>query len=234
MSNILELHGINTYYGLSHILFDLSLEVHEGEVVGLLGRNGAGKTTTLRSVIGLNYPNSGKIVFYGQDMTRTPAYVRSRKGMGYVPEDRRIFPELTVEENLKVAQKDTKKGEWTLERVYQLFPALEPMRNRNGKTLSGGEQQMLTVARALMGNPQLLLLDEVSEGLAPAIVKALKECLLELKKTGISMLVCEQNLAFVTELSDRAYIMENGELRYQGDMAQLERDRGKWEQYLAV
>lgn len=234
MSRVLELVGINAYYGLSHVLFDLSLIIEEGEVVSLLGRNGAGKTTTLRTIMGLNPPlSSGKIFFYGQEVTRLPAYKRAQMGMGFVPEDRRIFPDLTVEENLRVAQKNA-GGRWTLESVYALFPALEPMRHRPGKTLSGGEQQMLTIARALMGNPTLLLLDEVSEGLAPAIVRTLKECLLQLKRAGISMLVCEQNLAFVSELSDRAYVIENGEIRYQGSMIQLERDRSRWERYLVV
>lgn len=233
MRRALEVVKINTYYGLSHVLFDLSMEVNEGEVVAILGRNGAGKTTTLRSIMGLNIPLSGKVLLWGEDVTKLPAYARARRGVGYVPEDRRIFPDLTVEENLKVGERDS-GGFWSLERVYQLFPALEPMRHRLGKTLSGGEQQMLSIARALMGNPRLLLLDEVSEGLAPAVVKTLKECLLELKKTGISMVLCEQNFAFVAELSDRAYVIENGEIRYHGTMAHLEQHRSQWERYLAV
>lgn len=240
MSNILEVNSINSYYGLSHALFDVSLKIKEGEVVSLLGRNGAGKTTTLRSIMGLNLPQTGTVMFYGKDITKVQVHKRAQQGIGFVPEDRRIFPELTVEENLIVAEKSSKaaevdrKDKWTIERLYGLFPKLQELQDRLGKTLSGGEQQMLTIARALMGNPKLLLLDEVSEGLAPSIVKMLKEHLLELKKTGMSMLLCEQNLMFVSELSDRAYIVENGEIRYQGTMDHLEHNRGEWEHYLAV
>ncbi|GAB6173958.1 ABC transporter ATP-binding protein [Paradesulfitobacterium aromaticivorans] len=240
MSNILEVNSVNSYYGLSHALFDVSLEIKEGEVVSLLGRNGAGKTTTLRSIMGFNIPQTGTVMFCGKDITKIQVYKRSQQGIGFVPEDRRIFPELTVEENLIVAEKSGKaaetdgKGKWSIEQVYEMFPKLQELRLRFGKNLSGGEQQMLTIARALMGNPKLLLLDEVSEGLAPSIVKMLKEHLLELKKTGMSMLLCEQNLMFVSELSDRAYIVENGEIRYEGTMDHLEHNRSEWEQYLSV
>jgi len=238
--SVLEVDAVNTYYGLSQALFDVSLEIKEGEVVSLLGRNGAGKTTTLRSIIGLNLPRTGIVNLYGKDITKAQPFSRARQGMGFVPEDRRIFPDLTVEENLIVAQKsgvavgEDIKGEWTIERVYGLFTKLREMRRRSGKNLSGGEQQMLTMARALMGNPRLLLLDEVSEGLAPNIVMMLKQHLLELKKTGISMLMSEQNVTFISGLCDRAYVLENGEIRYQGTMEHLEHNKDEWEQHLGV
>ena len=180
----LSVENINTFYGLSHILFDVSLQVNQGEVVVLLGRNGAGKTTTMLSIMGINPPKSGKITYKGEDITGRAPFKIARAGIGFVPEDRRIFPDITVLGNLEAGRKASKsdKDKWTLERIYQLFPALKDFSNRHGGTLSGGEQQMLTIARSLMGNPDFLLLDEPSEGLAPLIVKVLGEFIEVIKK----------------------------------------------------
>jgi branched-chain amino acid transport system ATP-binding protein len=232
---ILEVNDIYTSYGLSQILFGVSLKVDEGEVVSLLGRNGVGKTTTLRSIMGLTPPKSGFIKWKSKEIVGKSSYQIARLGIGFVPEDRRIFSDLTVWENLDVAIKSSRsKGNgWTLERVFELFPALKTIQNRRGGYLSGGEQQMLTIARTLMGNPELLLLDEPSEGLAPIVVQQLGEQISKLRQEGITILLCEQNARFSMDLSDRVYILEKGEVRYQGSVADFKRDEEIYKTYLA-
>jgi branched-chain amino acid transport system ATP-binding protein len=232
----LEVENINTYYGLSHILFDVSLQVDQGEVVVLLGRNGAGKTTTMRSIMGLTAPKQGKVVFNGQKISGMPPYKVARLGLGFVPEDRRIFPDLTVHANLDVGRRksEPKNKGWTIERIYELFPRLKELSNRRGGNLSGGEQQMLTIARTLMGNPDLILLDEPSEGLAPIIVKVLGEFIDLIKQEGMTVLLSEQNVKFALKHSDRAYIVDNGHIKYQGSIANLEKDEEIKKRYLAV
>jgi branched-chain amino acid transport system ATP-binding protein len=232
---ILRVKDIYTSYGLSQILFGVSLEVAEGEVISLLGRNGVGKTTTLRSIMGLTPPRSGSVVWKGQDIAGKTSHQIAKLGIGFVPEDRRIFADLTVWENLDVAIKPSlgKKNPWTLRRVFELFPALQPIQTRRGGFLSGGEQQMLTIARTLMGNPDLLLLDEPSEGLAPIVVQQLGEQIKRLRTEGMTILLCEQNARFSLDLSDRLYILEKGEVRYSGTVADFHRDEaGK--SYLAI
>lgn len=223
---MLEVSDLEVYYGLSHILFGVSLRAGPGEVVALLGRNGAGKSTTLKAIMGLTPPAGGRIVFRGEDLAGNPAHVICRRGIGYVPEDRRIFPDLTVRENLEVGRRpgssaDPGRG---VQRALDLFPALRPLACRRGDTLSGGEQQMLAIARTLAGNPSLLLLDEPSEGLAPRVVQGVAEHLRRLKGEGITILLSEQNLRFAAGLCDRAYILEQGRIRYEGTMADLRAD----------
>jgi branched-chain amino acid transport system ATP-binding protein len=233
---LLQVKGINTYYGLSHILFDVSLEVDRGEVVVLLGRNGAGKTTTMRSIMGLTAPKNGTVTYHGQDITGLSPYRVARLGMGFVPEDRRIFPDLTVRANLEVGLKKSRDNDnkWTFDRVFDLFPRLKELSRRRGGTLSGGEQQMLTIARTLMGNPDLLLLDEPSEGLAPIIVKSLGEFIDRIKQEGMTVLLSEQNVKFSLKHSDRAYIVDSGHIKYQGSIRDLEKDEDVKKRYLAV
>ena len=232
----LTVENINTYYGLSHILFDVSLHVDQGEVVVLLGRNGAGKTTTMLSIMGLNPPKTGTINYKGKDITSLAPYKVARSGIGFVPEDRRIFPDITVLGNLDVGRKYSKNkdNKWTLERIYQLFPILKDFSNRHGGTLSGGEQQMLTIARSLMGNPDFLLLDEPSEGLAPLIVKVLGEFIEVIKKEGMTVLLSEQNTKFALKHADRAYIVDNGSIKFEGSIARLEQNEEIKKRYLAV
>lgn len=231
---ILEMNDIYTSYGLSQVLFGVSLKVDEGEVVSLLGRNGVGKTTTLRSIIGLTPPHSGSIKWKGEEIVGKAPYEIARLGIGFVPEDRRIFSDLTLWENLDVAIKSSKnKGNvWNMERVFELFPPLKSIQNRRGGYLSGGEQQMLTIARTLMGNPELLLLDEPSEGLAPIVVQQLGEQISKLRQEGITVLLCEQNARFSMDLSDRIYILEKGEVRYQGSVADFQKDEEIYKTYL--
>jgi branched-chain amino acid transport system ATP-binding protein len=234
---LLEIREIDTYYGDSHILFGLSLDVDEGEMVCLLGRNGAGKTTTLKSIIGLVPPRSGRIAVRGRDLAGLSPYRIARLGIGYVPEERRVFGNLTVRENLEVARNtwgDGARSAWTAERVFELFPHLRGLRDRRAGRLSGGEQQMLTIARTLMGNPDVLLLDEPSEGLAPLVVEMLGEQLGGLKRTGLTMIVAEQNIHFVSELGDRVYILEKGMVRYQGTMAEFLSNEDVRRAHLAV
>jgi branched-chain amino acid transport system ATP-binding protein len=233
---LLQVDNIQTYYGLSQVLFDVSLEIDKGEVVVLLGRNGAGKTTTMISIMGLNPPKKGKVSYKGQQITGMNPYKVARLGIGFVPEDRRIFPDLTVEANLDVGRMNVQKKShpWTLERVYQIFPVLERFAKRRGGTLSGGEQQMLTIARTLMGNPEVILLDEPSEGLAPLVVRMLGDFIDVLKKEGVTVLLSEQNVKFALKHSDRAYIVDKGTIKYQGTIAQLEKDEEIKKQYLAV
>ncbi len=233
---LLEVEHINTYYGFSHILFDISLKVDRGEVVVLLGRNGAGKTTTMRSIMGLTPPKQGRVQFGGRDITAKPPYRIARLGLGFVPEDRRIFPDLTVHANLDVGRRRSRsKGKgWTIDRIYELFPRLKELSNRRGGNLSGGEQQMLTIARTLMGNPQLILLDEPSEGLAPIIVKVLGQFIDLIKQEGMTVLLSEQNVKFALKHSDRAYIVDNGHIKYHGTIADLEKNEEIKKRYLAV
>ena len=234
---LLELSHIEAYYDDSHILFDLSLTVESGEVVCLLGRNGAGKTTTVRSIVGLTPPRAGRITLRGHDLVGLPPFRIARLGIGFVPEDRRVFFNLSVQENLEVARKTWGNGAasaWTAERVYELFPILRERRRQAGGTLSGGEQQMLTIARTLMGNPEILLLDEPSEGLAPLVVDDLRRQLGRLKASGLTIVLAEQNVRFVSELGDRVYILEKGMVRYQGAMAAFLADEQVRQAYLAV
>jgi branched-chain amino acid transport system ATP-binding protein len=235
--SLLELSHVDTYYDDSHILFDVSLAVEAGEVVCLLGRNGAGKTTTIRSIIGLTPPRSGRITFDGHDVVGLAPFRIARLGVGFVPEDRRIFPNLSVGENLEVARKTSGNGtssRWTEERVFDLFPILRDRRHQLGGTLSGGEQQMLTIARTLMGNPRILLLDEPSEGLAPLVVEMLRAQLGRLKASGLTLVLAEQNVRFVSDLGDRVYILEKGMVRYQGSMAAFLAEDEVRKAYLAV
>ena len=232
---ILSVEKINTFYGDSHILFDVDLTIAEGEVVSLLGRNGAGKTTTLRSIMGLTPPRAGSVCWLGEEVQRLKPHEIARKGVGFVPEDRRIFSRLSVEENLEIgAFKLEQASGWTLERIYGLFPKLEQLKTHKGNELSGGEQQMLAIARALMGAPRLVLLDEPSEGLAPAIVKDVGEMIGTLKDEGLAVLLVEQNTRFACRLSDRVYIIDNGRVRFGGTVAELEADEELKSRYLAV
>jgi len=232
----LEVQGINTFYGLSHILFDVSLEVDQGEAVVLLGRNGAGKTTTMRSIMGLSHAKQGTVRFKGKEITELPPYKIARLGIGFVPEDRRIFPDLTVRANLEVGYRKTtgKTNPWNLDRIYSVFPRLKELANRRGGTLSGGEQQMLTIARTLMGDPELLLLDEPSEGLAPIVVRDLGTFIDLIKQQGITVLLSEQNVKFSLKHSDRAYILDSGHIKFQGSITELETNEEIKKKYLAV
>ena len=216
---MLEVRGIHTYYGQSHILFDVSLSLRTGEVVGLLGRNGAGKTTTMKSVCGMLHPREGRLLFEGEDVTGRKPYELVRRGICYVPDDRRVFADLTVDDNLGIVHRRT--GEWTRDRVYDLFPPLREITGRRAGYLSGGEKAMLALGRALMSGPKLLLLDEPTEGLAPLIVRSLEEQILRLKGEGISMLLAEQNLRSSLKLIDRAYIIDNGRIRFHGTVQEL-------------
>jgi branched-chain amino acid transport system ATP-binding protein len=229
---MLEVDGIHTFYGLSHILFDVSLKLGRGQVVGLLGRNGAGKSTTLRSIMGLTPPKEGRVLFKGEDITGVKPYLLFRKGIGYVPDDRRVFVDLTIDDNLEVVE--TKRREWRKERVYELFPILVEIRTRKAGNLSGGEQQMLTIARALMGGPELLLLDEPTEGLAPLVVLSLEEQIIKLKEAGISILLSEQNIKSAVKLISRAYVIDNGRVCFEGSMSELEANVEVKKKYLMV
>ena len=229
---LLEVTDLHTAYGLSRVLFGVSIEVRAGECVCLLGRNGVGKTTTMRSIMGLTPPQAGRVVFKGTDITGWESYRVARAGIGFVPEDRRIFADLTVWENLDVAQRGG--GRWTPERVFDLFPKLRELTGRNGGYLSGGEQQMLTIARTLMGNPELLLLDEPSEGLAPLVVDHLGEQIARLKAEGLTILLAEQNTDFSLRLADRVYVLEKGALRFSGTAAALRDDEGLRHELLAL
>ena len=234
---ILKVEGINTYYETSHILFDVSLSVDRGEIVCLLGRNGAGKTTTMRSIMGLTPPKTGTVRFNGEELRGRPPDYIARKGMGYVPDNRLIFPDLTILENLELGIKIPKnlQGEpWTLEKIYELFPILAERKHQLGGTLSGGEQQMLTVGRTLMGNPELILLDEPVEGLAPLVVKELGRQILKIKKMGQTILFSEQNVNFATLTSDRAYVIDKGMIQYQGSIEELSANEEIKKKYLMI
>jgi len=231
---ILVAEQIHTYYGTSHILFGISFEVREGESVCLLGRNGAGKTTTLKSIIGLTVPRSGKIRFKGQDIVGKPPYRIAQLGIGFVPDDRRIFPDLTVRQNILVARREREGSNWNLDSVYNLFPKLQQLDTHMGTQLSGGEQQMLTVARTLMTNPDFLLLDEPGEGLAPLVIKTMEVQLGEIKKTGLNMLICEHNVGLALALSDRGYVMDKGAIHYHGTIDELRGNEEVRKKYLMV
>jgi branched-chain amino acid transport system ATP-binding protein len=232
---MLELKGVHTYYGLSHILFDVSLTVERGEVVCLLGRNGAGKSTTMRSIMGLTPPKRGSIVFKGRDITTMKPHLRARQGLGYVPDDRRVFADLTVGENLEIVARPSESSEiWDKERVYRFFPPLAAIDGRQAGFLSGGEQQMLTIGRALMTNPDFLLLDEPTEGLAPLVVKMLADQIESLKQTGLTVLLAEQNQEVALGLADRGYIIDNGVIRYSGTIEDLRADEEVRKRYLMV
>jgi branched-chain amino acid transport system ATP-binding protein len=231
---MLQIEEIHTYYGLSHILFGVSLEIKEGEVVCLLGRNGAGKSTTIKSIIGLTPPKKGLIRFKGQPTAGKKPFMLARMGIGYVPDDRRVFADLTVGENLEISERNMTEGGWNKERVYQFFPALEKIDTRRAGYLSGGEQQMLTIARALMTNPDLLLLDEPTEGLAPLIVELLEEQIVKLKEAGLTVLLAEQNLDVALRLSDRGYVIDNGVIRYEGSIEDLRNNEEVRNKYLLV
>jgi len=232
---MLTVTGIHSYYGLSHILFDVSLKVEAKTLVCLLGRNGAGKTTTLRSIIGLNPPRQGSVRFKEEEVTGLDPYLLTRKGVSYVPDDRRIFPDLTVGENLEIAIRKTMTGSgWGKERIFEIFPALRNIETRKGGCLSGGEQKMVAIARALMGNPELLLLDEPTEGLAPALVRSLEDQIKKLRETGLTVLLAEQNVKSALRLSDRGYIIDNGQIRYQGSIEELRQNEEVRKKYLLV
>ncbi|ONN64241.1 ABC transporter ATP-binding protein [Herbaspirillum sp. VT-16-41] len=221
---LLQVEALNAFYARAHILFDVSLEVGRGEVVALMGRNGAGKSTTLKAVMGLLEGTRGKVSFGGRDLTRLAPYQRARLGLGFVPEDRRIFTELSVLQNLEAGRQPPRAGApvWTAQAVFDLFPNLGAMPERPGGRMSGGEQQMLTIARTLMGNPHLLLLDEPSEGVAPVIVEQMAAMIVRLKERGMSVLLCEQNTHFASLVSDRAYLLDQGRILHHGSPQQVQ------------
>ncbi len=234
---ILEVKNINTFYSTSHILFDVSLTINAGEIVCLLGRNGAGKTTTMRSIMGLTPPKTGSIIFHGEDLKGKPPYYNAQKGMGYVPDNRLIFPDLTVRENLELAAKvpkNMKREPWTTDSIYRVFPLLKNLDKRLGGYLSGGEQQVLTLARTLMGNPDLLLLDEPVEGVAPLVVKDIGSHILKLKEMGETILFSEQNVEFATRTADRAFVIDRGRIKHQCTMQELCEDDEIKKKYLMI
>jgi len=231
---MLEVKEIHSYYGTSHILFGISFDVKEGEAVCLLGRNGAGKTTTFRSIIGLTPPKAGSIRFLGSEIVGKPPYRIARMGIGYVPDTRRIFPDLTVRQNIMVGRIEREGAIWNLDRIYGLFPVLEALDSHMGTQISGGEQQMLAVARTLMTNPRLLLLDEPGEGLAPLVIRTMGQQLGEIKKLGVTMLICEHNVGLALGLSDRGYVMDKGMIRFQGTVDELKGNEEVRKKYLMV
>lgn len=233
---MISVAGLETFYGRAQILFDVGLDVASGEVVALLGRNGAGKSTTFRSIMGLVPGRRGRIIFNGQDLSRASTHTIVRAGLGYVPEDRRIFTELSVDENLEVGRRPARDGApcWTPEIIFDLFPNLAAMRKRPGGRMSGGEQQMLTIARTLMGNPQMILLDEPSEGIAPKIVEQMAGAILEMKAKGLAIILSEQNTHFAKLICDRAYIIEKGRVCFSGSMTELTNDTELRDRYLAL
>jgi branched-chain amino acid transport system ATP-binding protein len=232
---MLKVEKINTFYGEAHTLFDVSLEIQEAEVVALLGRNGAGKTTTIRSIMGLTPPRTGRVVFKGEDITGLPPYVIANKGVGFVPDNRRIFPSLSVKRNLEIGKKGRGvDGGWNLEGIYEHFPKLKEIEDRLGEVLSGGEQQMLTIARTLMGNPDLVLLDEPTEGLAPLMVKEVMKIIKELKEKKETILLVEQNSNLALTISQRAYILENGHHVFAGPAEEIIGDKELRRKFLGV
>jgi branched-chain amino acid transport system ATP-binding protein len=233
---ILDVRDIHTFYGTSHILFGVSLNVGQGETVCLLGRNGAGKSTTLRSIMGLTAPASGSITYNGVQLIGKPPYTIARLGIGFVPDDRGIFADLTVQENLEIAE-TRRRGNgdaWTLERLYTAFPMLKGLRDRRGEHLSGGEQRLLSVARALLTHPRLLIFDEPAEGLSPLVVRAVRDWVVRLKEGGLSILLSEQNVKFAMEVSDRAYVIDKGVIRHQGSVEELRANEEIRKRYLMV
>ncbi|MGO9742864.1 MAG: ABC transporter ATP-binding protein [Roseiarcus sp.] len=236
MSAALQVSDLGAVYGRARVLFDVSLDVGAGEAVALIGRNGAGKSTTMRAMLGLVKHRSGEVRFRDQDISRLPTHVIARLGLGYVPEDRRIFADLTADENLEVGRRPRRAEapHWTPDRLYRLFPNLSELRKRTGSRMSGGEQQMLAIARTLMGNPSMLLLDEPSEGLAPRIVDEMIAAIGEMKREGLGLLVSEQNPAFARLVADRVYVIEKGVVRFQGSAADFEARADVRDAYLAV
>ena len=232
---VLEVEGLRAGYGPAEILFGVSLRLARGEVAALMGRNGAGKSTTLKAIMGLVPPRAGRVRFAGRDIAGLAAFRIARLGLGYVPEDRRIFTDLTVAENLEVGRRPAEgRDAWTPERLFEVFPNLASMRNRPAAAMSGGEQQMLAIARTLMGNPEAVLLDEPSEGLAPVILELMADAVLRMKREGIAVLLSEQNFDFAAAVADRAYVIERGEIRYDGSMAALEADPALRAQHLTI
>lgn len=234
MKYIVECQEINTFYERSHILFDVSLNIALGEMVCLVGRNGVGKTTTFRSLMGLTPPKKGKVFFNGRDCTGFPAYKMARMGMGFVPEDRRILAPFTVKENLELGMVPGRRGRWSMQTIMEQFPLLKEMPNRLGAALSGGEQQLLTIARSLMGNPDVLLLDEPTEGLSPVIIRDLKELILGLKKVGTTILLSEQNVKFAIAVSDRVVVLDKGHVVYRDIIENFTKEEAVHKKYLAV
>ena len=232
---VLEVEGLRAGYGPAEILFGVSLQLARGEVAALMGRNGAGKSTTLKAIMGLLVPRAGQVRFAGQEIAGMPAFRIARLGLGYVPEDRRIFTDLTVAENLEVGRRAARgHAAWTPERLFEIFPNLAAMRGRRAAAMSGGEQQMLAIARTLMVNPAAVLLDEPSEGLAPVILELMADAVLRMKREGIAVLLSEQNFDFAAAVADRAYVIERGEIRYDGSMAALEADPALRAQHLTI
>ena len=233
---LLKVKALNAFYGRAHILFDVGFEVGRGEVVALMGRNGAGKSTTTKAVMGLLPRISGTVSFMGEHITGKAPYRIAREGLGYVPEDRRVFGDLTVMENLDTGRQPPRDGAplWTPDKLFRVFPNLGEMRHRRASRMSGGEQQMLTVSRTLMGNPRLVLLDEPSEGVAPVIVEQMADMILELKREGLAILLSEQNLHFAELVSDRVYVLEKGQIRYEGAMHAFASDAAARHEFLGV
>jgi branched-chain amino acid transport system ATP-binding protein len=232
MTAALQADGLHTYYGKSHILHGVSLTVAEGRITALLGRNGAGKTTTLRSLVGLTPPREGRVMIFGQETTRWPAHRIAASGVGYVPEGRRIFANLSVEENLKVPRE--RPGPWTIARVYALFPRLAERKHNRGRQLSGGEQEMLSIGRALLINPRLLILDEPSQGLAPLIVREVFQIVAKMRDEGISVLLVEQNARMSLEVADDAYVLDDGAVIYAGPARDLAADEARVQELAGV
>jgi len=230
----LEARALNTYYGKSHILQDVSLDVDRGEVVALIGRNGSGRSTTLKTIAGVTPPRRGSVTLDGRDITGLKPYTIARHGVAYVPEERRIFPNLTVLDNLKLATLAGRKGKWDYERVFAFFPRLEERKTNEGKALSGGEQQMLTIARALIQNPEIILLDEPLEGLAPVVAQAIQKAIMEMKTEGMTMLLVEQNARVALAVSDRAHVLSDGQIVASGPSAKLRDDQELIQRYLSV
>lgn len=233
---LLDVANLTAHYGHAQVLFGITLTLAPGEVAALVGRNGAGKSTTLKAIMGLMTRKADRVVFDGRDISMAAPHVIARHGLGYVPEERRIFTELTVDENLEVGRQSARGGNpaWTLPRLFEIFPNLSEMRGRQASRMSGGEQQMLTIARTLMGNPSAVLLDEPSEGLAPVIVEQMADAVLAMKREGVAVLISEQNLAFVSRIADRALVIDKGSIRLDAPMREIMTDTNLRDRYLGV